>query len=434
MKNFNRYKKLEFAPVKTIQAAQNRLLKQHLKYCQKYSPFYKKLFKAAKIDPEMVHLGNLSRLPFTDKSDIARFNDRFLAVGQEEIEDIVLSSGTCGNPTKIAYNGWDLKRLAYNEAQSFTACGFTAQDRVLLTCTMDRCFVAGLAYYLGLRSIGAAAIRNGLNSLESHLALIKRLEPTAIVGVPSFIRKLGLFLNQQGCPAAKSKVRKIVCIGEPLRDSELDFLQVGKDLEKIWKAKAYSTYSSSEIVSTFCECRAQSGGHLHPELAVVEIIDDQGNPLPAKEIGEVVVTPLQIQAMPLVRFKTGDISFLIQEPCACKRNSLRLGPILGRKKQMMKVQGTTFYPQAIYSCLETIKGVTEYYIKAASAGRLADEIEVCASVNHPSCTRQLIQTRLQAHLRVTPKVTIYDEKTIRERVYPGSSRKPVRFFDSRTNA
>ncbi|PIQ88047.1 MAG: CoF synthetase, partial [Candidatus Omnitrophica bacterium CG11_big_fil_rev_8_21_14_0_20_43_6] len=266
---------------------------------------------------------------------------------------------------------------------------------------------------------------------ESHLGLIRRLKPTALVGVPSFLRKLGLYLNQQGYDAQKSGIKKIVCIGEPLRDKDLKFLKVGQDLEKIWKAKAYSTYSTTEIVSTFCECTAQTGGHLHPDLAVVEIIDERGRPLPYGQIGEIVVTPLRIEAMPLIRFKTGDISFLIDAPCSCGRKSLRLGPILGRKKQMMKVQGTTFYPQAIYTCLEQIEGVSEYYVSVSSAGALSDNLEIYAAVNNPQCTKTDIQEKLQARLRVRPEVFICEEELIKGKVYTPGSRKPVRFIDRR---
>jgi len=431
MKDLHIYKNLEFASGKKIKSTQNNLLKEHLKHCQKNSPYYRRLFKNTGVNLKNLNLDNLSTLKLTDKSEIERFNDNFLAVAGEEVADIVLSSGTCGNPTKISYSEWDLKRLAYNEEQSFSACGFTKQDTVLLTCTLDRCFIAGLAYYSGIRALGSSAIRNGLNSLESHLELIQRLKPTAMVGVPSFLRKLGLYLEQNGCCARKSGIKKIVCIGEPLRDKNLKFLKVGLDLEKIWKAKAYSTYSTSEIVSTFCECGAQKGGHLHPDLAIVEIIDAQGKVLPAGKIGEVVVTPLRIQAMPLVRFKTGDISFLIDQPCACGRKSLRLGPILGRQKQMMKVKGTTFYPQAIYSCLEEIKEISEYYISVTSEGQLSDNIEIYASVNNPVCTPAKIQEKLQARLRVTPQVFICDEELIKEQVYTTGSRKPVRFIDQR---
>jgi phenylacetate-CoA ligase len=432
MKDLHIYKNLEFASGKRIKAVQNTLLKKHLLHCQKNSPYYRRLFKNNKVNVKNLTLDNLSTLKCTDKIQLARYNDDFLAVDPAVVADIVLSSGTCGTPTKIAYSEWDLKRLAYNEEQSFSACGFTNRDTVLLTCTLDRCFIAGLAYYSGIRALGAAAIRNGLNSLESHRELIKRLQPTAMVGVPSFLRKLGLYLNQKGYRAGYSGIKKIVCIGEPLRGKDLKFLKVGQDLENIWKAKVYSTYSTSEITSTFCECSAQAGGHLHPDLAIVEIIDAQGKNLPNGAIGEIVVTPLRIQAMPLVRFKTGDISFLIDAPCTCGRKSLRLGPILGRKMQMMKVQGTTFYPQAIYSCLEQIKGISEYYISVSSASELSDHIEIYVAVDDSGCTKTNIQEKLQARLRVKPDVFICDAELIKEQVYTPASRKPVRFIDRRS--
>ncbi|TRZ93715.1 phenylacetate--CoA ligase family protein [bacterium] len=432
MRNFRKYKKISFFSHNRIQSIQQRFLRKHLVYCKEHSPFYQRLFKRHKINPEKTSLDNLCDLPFTDKEDIERNNDEFFATSPERIVDIVLSSGTTtGKPTKIVYTESDLKRLAYNEEKSFLGCGFTAKDVVLLTCTLDRCFVAGLAYYLGIRAVGATAIRNGLNSLESHGEVIQRMRPTAIVGVPSFIRKLGIFLDEEKRTAQKKNVSKLVCIGEPLRGEDLRFLKLGKDLEEIWNAKAYSTYSSSEIVTTFCECAAQQGGHLHPDLAVIEIVDDNGALLGAGEKGEIVVTPMSIEGMPLVRFKTGDISFIIDKPCSCGRNTLMLGPILGRKQQMMKVHGTTIYPQAIYSALEEIGGVKEYYITVTSESELSDAIEVHLAVEGSSCAPETIQDKLQARLRVKPRVLISDEGSIREQVYNPKSRKPIHFIDRR---
>ena len=359
-------------------------------------------------------------------------NEEFFATSIEKIVDIVLSSGTTGKPTKIVYTESDLKRLAYNEEKSFLGCGFRPKDVVLLTCTLDRCFVAGLAYFLGIRAVGATAIRNGLNSLENHAEVIRRMRPTAIVGVPSFIRKLGIFLAESKAIPRAPAISKLVCIGEPLRSEDLQFLKLGRDLEEIWGARAYSTYSSSEIVTTFCECSAQAGGHLHPDLAIVEIVDEEGNVLCPGETGQIVVTPMGIEGMPLLRFKTGDISFIIDTPCNCGRNSLRLGPILGRKNQMMKVRGTTIYPQAIYSALEAIKGIKEYYIAVTSENELSDTIEVYLALNNNcGCTPEVIENKLQDRLRVKPRVFISDEELIREQVYNPQFRKPIRFIDRR---
>jgi phenylacetate-CoA ligase len=378
-----------------------------------------------------VTLEELSGLPFTEKSDIEEYNDDFCSVPPVEFVDIVLSSGTTGKPTRMMYTEHDLLRLGYNEEKSFAGCGVTADDRVLLTCTMDRCFVAGLAYFLGIRSLGAAAIRNGQSSLESHAEMIGRMHPSVIVGVPTFLKGMGLLLQQKGTDPQKTKVSKLVCIGEPLRDRDFKLLNVGRDLQEIWAAEVFSTYASSEIVTTFCECSAQRGGHLHPDLAIVEIVDEHGGVLPSSTVGEVVVTPLSVEGMPLVRFKTGDISFLMDEPCACGRFSPRLGPILGRKKQMMKIRGTTLYPQAVYSALDEMDGVNDYYMVVTSRGDLSDDVTIHAAVSDASCTADVIQNELQARLRVRPEVVIADEEAVRRIVFAPESRKPVRLIDRR---
>jgi phenylacetate-CoA ligase len=153
--------------------------------------------------------------------------------------------------------------------------------------------------------------------------------------------------------------------------------------------------------------------------------------LPVGETGEVVVTPMGIEGMPLVRFKTGDVSFLIDDPCHCGRNSMRLGPILGRKDQMIKLKGTTLYPNAINAVLDSFPGVKEYYITATSDYELSDVVKVFVAVGEESCSVEVIMDKLQAHLRVRPEVIIASEEQIMQQVYSGNPRKLVRFVDER---
>lgn len=422
---------LEFLSPGEMRAVQETLLQRHLLYAAEASPYYRRLFRESAIDPASITLATLDRIPVTDRAAFGERNGDFLAVPMSAIVDIVLSSGTTGLPTSVMYTEKDLQRLAYNEELSFLACGVSPDDIALLTCTIDRCFVAGLAYFSGIRKLGAAAVRNGLASVESHLEIIRRLQPTVIVGVPTFLLKLGRHLASQGLPPHSSGVRKLVCIGEPIRDRELGFVKAGEELESLWGAPIYSTYASSETITSFCECTAQAGGHLHPDLAIIEILDENDRQLGANEVGEVVVTPLGIEGMPLVRFKTGDISFLIDSPCTCGRQSVRLGPILGRKKQMMKLKGTTVYPESIYAVLDTIPGVGEYFVTASSDYDLSDRVKVFVAVNDAACTGQMIMDRFQATLRVTPEVVITSEETVSLWRNAGNSRKIVRFIDDR---
>jgi len=430
-KDLYKYSDIAFKDCDSILNVQESRLRSHFEYCRNNSPFYRELFKKMGNDFPNVTLGQLRDFPFTEKSDIERCNDDFCAVQLSEIVDVVFSSGTTGRPIKIVYTDFDLKRLAYNEKQSFQSCGLTNKDVVLLTCTMDRCFVAGLAYFLGITSLGASAIRNGHGSLDSHMEVIRRMKPTAIVGVPTFIRKLAIYMKSENNDPSKTMINKIICIGEPLRNNKVELLEVGAELQEMWGAKAFSTYASSETITTFCECEAQKGGHLHPDLAIVEIIDDKDGILLDGEIGEVVVTPLMVEGMPLIRYKTGDLSFLINEPCSCGRNSSRLGPILGRKKQMMKVKGTTLYPQEVFAALDTIKSIEEYYLEVTEENDLSDNIVVHVFGKVILDDLAALQDKLQSKLRVKPKIVLEKEDIIKRKVYSQENRKPVRFFDRR---
>jgi len=420
---------LEYAPLNEVKKKQEQLLRQHLHYSKKNSPYYAKKLK--QINPNSFSIKNLETLPLTNKKDISQQNNAFIATPSNQIADIVFSSGTTGKPTKIVYTKQDLDRLAYNEERAFRACGITNSDIILLTCTMDRCFIAGLAYFLGTQSIGATSIRNGHGTLESHYDVIRRVNPTTVIGVPSFLRKLGIYLQKKKFNFSNSSINKLICIGEPLRNVHMKPLAIATDLEKIWNAKVFSTYASSEIVTTFCECTQQAGGHLHPALGIVEIIDEKGNPLPDGELGEVVVTPLCVQGVPLIRFCTGDISFITHKPCACGRTSPRLGPIVGRKNQLLKVRGTSLYPQAIFSVLDEMPELSEYYLEVSSETTLSDRLIIhLAFTNQPVEIDELLQ-RLQARLRVKPEVVIQSEANIRKIVFNPNSRKPIRFIDQR---
>lgn len=421
--------RLAFQSPAVIRKQQEILLLEHLQQCAK-SPYYAQRLKPFKVGArQRISLDVLKDLPLVSKADLENENLAFLAVEKAQIRDIVQSSGTTGLPTQMMYTARDLARLAYNEAVCFKGCGMTKADRVLLTCTMDRCFVAGYAYCLGTHAVGAASIRSGLNLVEGHASVIALMQPSFIVGVPGFLRKLGRHLHERGEPP--TGVKGLICIGEPLRDEWMRSTALTQEIERLWKAPAFSTYSSSEMVTSFCECSAQQGGHAAPDLGIVEIVDKRGNPVPLGETGEVVVTPLGVEGMPVIRFRTGDIGYLLDEPCSCGRKTVRLSPILGRRAQMLKVKGTTFYPATIFEVLNGIPEVAEYFLSVANEEG-GDGVHVTVSLSKDTADlRRKILDALLARLRVRVNMTVVDEATIRKQVYVPQSRKPIRFFDLR---
>jgi phenylacetate-CoA ligase len=420
-------KGLSFASRKEQGKVQQRLLQEHVRHCLLHSPYYQKRLGTGR----KVKSWALTDLPVTTKSDFSLHNDDFLAVPPNRIADIVQSSGTTGQPTRVAYTKKDLQRLARNEELALSASGIRRGDVALLTCTMDRCFIAGLAYYLGLQKIGAAVIRAGHSPLGGLADMIRRWKPSVIIGVPSFLYKLGGALEQMNMSPATAGVRLMAAIGEPLRDKDLKPLPVAARIEQMWATHIHSTYASSETVTSFCECEEQRGGHLIPELAFVEILDEQDRPLPPGEIGEVTLTPLGAEAMPLLRFKTGDISFLLDEPCSCGRTAPRLGPILGRKSQMLKFKGTTLYPPAIFAALDEIEGIQEYCVEVRTVEKGCDGIVIHTSFHGKADGVEAIREQLRARLRAVPEVIRETPETMRAMVYPPDSRKPVRWMDRR---
>ena len=409
-----------------ITALQNRLLAEHIRYCRANSPFYRRTLAA--FPDRDYDFDSLQELPVTTKRDLAEHNDDFFALPMRNIADICFTSGTTGKPCRIVYSPGDLDRLAYNDACGYVAAGMTPDDKVLLTCTIDRCFIAGLAYYQGVVKLGAAGIRNGLNTIPSHAEIVRELKPEAMVGVPSFLAKLGQYLVDNEID--HRCIKRLVCIGEPIRTRKMELTPLGRKLDSFWPGAVHSTYASSEIVTSFTECSALCGGHPPADLAVVEILDDEGNRVPDGEVGEVTVTPLQVSGMPLVRFRTGDISFIIPGPCPCGRGTLRLGPILGRKAQMLKVRGTTLFPNAFFQVLDGIPEVLEYYLEV-SGDALSDEVKVYAACAEGATPESLkVADRLYSRLRIHVPVVAVSLEDARKKVF-GTSRKPVRFFDLR---
>ncbi len=427
------YSDLEFESPEKMSQLQDKLLSDHIKETVRKSPYYRALFKQHQLDGDSIQgISDLKKLPCTSKEDISRNNDDFVAASGEEISDICLTSATTSKkPTAVYQSLSDLSRLAYNEEAAFNMIGINRSDTVMVCAALDRCFMAGLAYYMGGLKKGATMVRAGSGSAAQQWQLIKRTQPTVLVGVPSLMRKIGDVALESGEKPDRIGIKKLVAIGEPLRDKDLNLMPAYATLETLWKARLYSTYASTEMATTFCECEERQGGHLRPELMVVEILDDDQKPVAAGDTGEVVVTPLGVTGMPLIRFQTGDISFLIEEACRCGRTSPRLGPVLGRKNHMLKLKGTTVFPSSILSVLEGIEGVTHAYIEAGKNTDGTDRVISYVSVGAPSPSPEMMAETLRAHIRVVPEIKIISAEEATKKIFPLEKRKKVTFFDLR---
>jgi len=411
-----------------IEAQQLPLLQRHLRYLASASPYYRELFHQSDFKVENFRSwSDLSTLPLTGKRELTERNYDFLAVPPEHVIDICQTSGITGAPVTIWQTEGDLQRLARNEQLAFMAAGITSSDRVLIGAALDRVFMAGLAYFLGLRRIGAAAIRAGSGQPALVAELIRQQRPNILVGVPSLLLMVARLFQERGETPAELGIDKLICIGEPVRNENLSLSPLGVALQDCWSAQILGTYASTEMATAFADCTVGCGGHLLPELIVVEIIDDQGIPVVPGEPGEVVVTPLGIEGTPLLRYRTGDIARLHDEPCSCGSQTPRLGPIIGRRAQMLKCRGTTLFPVAISQALQEISAVQGHYLEVFSDYDLSDRLRVVVGCSDASLSAAMVTELIAAKTRVKPEVILVSPEEIRKKTNKPELRKPVTF-------
>lgn len=431
---------IEFQSIDAIKSYQEKRLQESLAYLQANSPYYRRMFDSYNINPQHIrHLDDLVKIPFTEKKDLQLFNDDFLCVPKAKIIDYITTSGTLGDPVTFGCTDADLQRLAYNEKKSFACAGVQPGNIVQLMTTLDKRFMAGLAYFLGIRELGASVIRVGNGIPELQWDTIRRIHPDTIMCVPSFILKLIQYAEENHIDYRSSSVRRIIGIGEGLRNQDFSLNLLGSRIKEKWDVELFATYSSTEMGATFSECPYANGGHVHPELIIVEIIGDDDLPVPDGETGEIVVTTLGVEGMPLLRFRTGDIAAKRVEPCPCGRNSYRLTPLVGRKNNMIKLKGTTLYPPAINDVLDNTSWVENYVIEVRTSYAGTDDVLVKigrsqASIAEGQSHEQLIKDlkdRFRSRIRVAPNIQILPTAEIQKINFPAKSRKPIKFLDLR---
>ncbi|MBU4376904.1 MAG: phenylacetate--CoA ligase family protein, partial [Candidatus Omnitrophica bacterium] len=257
-------KALEFKPKQTIEDEQIRLLREMACYVNKNSPFYKNMLRKSKIRyTDIKSLHDLAVLPLTKKEHLQKYNHSFYCVGKKEIADIVATTGTTGEPVFIILTKHDLRRLALNEVYSFSCAGATSNDIFHLAVTLDNLFMAGIAYYSGIIELGAGVYRAGMHNMKRQILLLKKLKPTGIMTVPSFLLQLGKEIRDEGVNPSSLSVKKALLVGDSIRDQDFRLRGIGELLQKTWPLDFYSTFGNSEAAISYCECQFKHGGHEH---------------------------------------------------------------------------------------------------------------------------------------------------------------------------
>ena len=425
--------KIELQSIEVIERFQETQLQKLIAYLAEFSPYYKNLFAKEKINPAKIKvMSDLLQVPVTDKTHLQLFNNDFICVPRHKIIDYITTSGTLGDPVTFAMSDKDLDRLAYNEYISMICAGCHEGDTFQLMTTIDKRFMAGLAYFLGVRKLGAGIIRVGNGIPELQWDSIKRFSPNIIIVVPSFILRIIKYAEENGIDYRNSGIKKAICIGENIRNQDFSYNLLGQKIKDKWDIELISTYASTEMATTFTECTHGCGGHHHPELIITELLDDNGMHVGEGESGELTITTLGVEAMPLLRFRTGDVCTFHSEPCACGRQTKRISPIFGRKNQMIKFKGTTIFPSSIFDILDHMDNIENYIVEVSTNEYGMDEVVVYVGcIKGTETIEKELKDKFRAKLRVTPEIKLTFVEIIQKIQNKGISRKPIKFIDKR---
>lgn len=351
---------IETMPQKDLRELQERKLKALVNYAYSYSPFYRRRFKEAGINPwDFGGLKDLYRLPFTKKQDLRdNYPTGMFAVPLSNVVRYHASSGTTGKPTVVGYTQNDIEVWVESLARSLIASGVRREDVMQISYGYGL-FTGGLGFHYAGERIGAGVIPISAGNTARQIELMRDLGTTVIACTPSYMLYLSEQAEKMGVDIENdTKLRMGIFGAEPWSE------ETRKRIEKKTGIKAFDVYGTSELSGPlFTECEERHGIHIWGDHFLVEIIDPEtGEQLWEGEKGELVVTTLSKEALPLIRWRTGDITVLEEEKCACGRTHPRIMRILGRADDMIIVRGVNVFPSQIEHVLMQIPEVGEHYM------------------------------------------------------------------------
>ncbi|MGA8942459.1 MAG: phenylacetate--CoA ligase [Thermoactinomyces sp.] len=410
---------------------QNERLRTTVQRVYKHVPFYRNQLDKMGIHPDdIAGIDDLSLLPFTVKKDLRDFYPRGLfAVPSHEIVRLHASSGTKGKPTIVGYTRRDLDCWADICARSIIAAGGAPGD-TFHNAYGYGLFTGGLGMHAGGEKLGVSVVPASAGSRIRHITLIEDLKPRGIAGTPSFLLSLGETMRQNGMDPEKSSLEYGIFGAEPWTE------EMRLELEEMWGIQAVDIYGLSEVMGpgVAIECREEKQGlHIFEDHFLVEVIDpDTGQPVSEDETGELVFTSLTKEALPLLRYRTGDLASLNRKPCRCGRTHVRMSRVKGRIDDMLIIRGVNIFPMEIEPVVLAQPELAPHYQvvveKKGALDELTVEVELadtCQGADMDDLNRHL-RKKLKDLLQIQVQVRIGRPGTI-----PRSEGKAVRIIDKR---
>lgn len=424
---------LETMSREKIEALQVERLKETVKRCMN-NPVYKQRLEEAGVTPENItSVDDIRRIPFTTKQDL-RDNYPFGLASAPLRECVRLhsSSGTTGNPTVILHTQKDLDEWANQVARNLWMVGLRPDD-VFQNSSGYGMFTGGLGFQYGAERLGMLTIPAAAGNSLRQIKFMTDFGTTAVHAVPSYVTRLYEVMQEQGIDPRKDTKLKVLAIGaEPHSEEQR------KRIEKMLGVKAYNSFGMSEMCGPGVgfECKEQNGLHFWEDYYIVEIVNPETlEPVPDGEIGELVLTSINREAMPLLRYRTRDLTRVLGRGCPCGRNHVRLDRMKGRSDDMMVLRGVNIFPIQIEKILMQYKELANNYLITLTTDENNDNMTVEVELEQLftddfqrlTALQKSITRALKDEILLTPIVKLVPKGTL-----PVSDGKAVRVIDKRT--
>ena len=410
----------EAMPVKELRKLQGERLQDLVRRAYAHVPFYRAKLDAHGVKPDDVRgIEDIAKLPFTMKKEFReQYPFGMFAVPHREIVRIHASSGTTGKPTVVGYTRNDIDNWAECAARSLACGGATADDTVQIAYGYGL-FTGGLGMHYGAEKLGAAALPTSSGNTEKQIMLMKDFGVTVLCCTPSYALQIAEVAAQMGEDLHRLPLKSGHFGAEPWTEA------MRKRIEELFPLKALDIYGLSEVAGpgVASECLEQHGLHVFEDHFYPEIIDPEtGDPLPDGQKGELVFTCLTKEGVPLIRYRTRDITMILDEgPCPCGRTSRKIARLMGRTDDMLIIRGINVFPSQVEDVLVRIEGVHPQYLIVVDRQGNLDTMEIKVEVTEAlfsdevkklEALRDKIHHQIKTMLNVSAKITLVEPKTI----------------------
>jgi len=422
--------RIEEMPKDELERMQYKLLKSLVYRLYSFSPFYHDRMNEQKVHPDDIReLADIRKLPFMFKRDLRdSYPDRIFTASQDELVRYHVSSGTTGKPTVVGYTQNDIDLWTTSLARALTSAGLGRGDVIQVSYGYGL-FTGGLGMHYGAERIGATVLPTSVGNTERQIELMQDLGSTAIACTPSYLLHMGEVAEKMGVSIKKdTKLRTGILGAEPwtegMRNRMQDWLGI----------KAYDIFGTSELSGPmFTECTEQKGFHIWSDIALTEIIDPKTEePVGPGEKGELTVTILRKEALPMIRYRIGDITSMDDSVCPCGRTHPRVQRITGRVDDMLIIRGINVFPSQVEYALMGIPEVGQHFQIVVERKGALDDMLVRVELNRESFSdkitdimaiRQKIEHRLRNSLNVVAGVELVEPGSLPR--FQGKSKKVI---------